>query len=198
MLPSLLALAQLCCCCFVWLYMRRHGSVGVRSAQSGSACAHQDFCHQPQKKALSTKDKKKGVYEREDSVFPTQKLSFCSHCVVKDAILSNLYWSQKSLELPSTSYGVSLKKAYQMSAVNLCPALISNMQSNSFRDLCFICSYMNATLPDQTAAVQQRAKQGKSLLSACGGSYWGWRGWGSREVEKYLKRDVARPSWEKG
>lgn len=46
---------------FVWLYMRRHGSVCVRSAQSGSACAHQAFCHQPQKKALSTKDKKRSL-----------------------------------------------------------------------------------------------------------------------------------------
>lgn len=25
----------------------------------------------------------------------------------------------------------------------------------------------------------------------------GQRGWGRREVEKYLRRDVARPSWEK-
>jgi len=54
---------------------------------------------------------------------------------------------------------VSLQKAYQMSTANLCPALISNKQCNSFKDLCFICSYLNDTLPNQTAAVQQRAKE---------------------------------------
>ncbi len=58
------------------------------------------------------------------------------------------------------------------------------MQSNSFRDLRFICSYMNATLPDQTAAVQQRAKQGKSLLSAHGGSYYEVGGGGVAEKWK--------------
>lgn len=43
---------------------------------------------------------------------------------------------------------------------------------------------MNATLPDQTAAVQQRAKQGKSLLSARGGLYYEVGGGGVAEKWK--------------
>lgn len=108
-----------------------------------------------------------------------------------DAILSNLNWSQKSLELPSTSYSVSLKKAYQMNAANLCPALISNKQCNSFRDLRFICSYLNGTLPNQTAAVQQRAKQRKSLSSKRGGSYYEVGGGGVAEKWKSTWREMS-------
>ncbi len=80
-----------------------------------------------------------------------------------------------------------------MSAANLCPALISNMQCNSFRDLHFICSYINATLPDQTAAVQQRAKQGNSLLSECGGSYYEVGGGGVAEKWK-VPEERCRPT----